>query len=61
MGLGNKRNQPCFCGSGKKYKKCHLAQAGSYGTFKIDEFGRMIMSPGELTVEKEVKKDVASK
>ena len=20
------RNQPCFCGSGKKYKKCHLAE-----------------------------------
>lgn len=20
----NKRNEPCFCGSGKKYKKCHL-------------------------------------
>ena len=19
------RNDPCFCGSGKKYKKCHLA------------------------------------
>jgi uncharacterized protein YecA (UPF0149 family) len=24
------RNDPCFCGSGKKYKKCHLLQgAGS--------------------------------
>ena len=20
------RNDPCWCGSGKKYKKCHLAQ-----------------------------------
>jgi uncharacterized protein YecA (UPF0149 family) len=20
------RNSPCWCGSGKKYKKCHLAQ-----------------------------------
>ncbi len=23
------RNDPCFCGSGKKYKKCHLLQQGS--------------------------------
>jgi preprotein translocase subunit SecA len=22
------RNDPCYCGSGKKYKKCHLAQQG---------------------------------
>jgi preprotein translocase subunit SecA len=21
------RNEPCFCGSGKKYKKCHGANA----------------------------------
>ena len=21
------RNDPCFCGSGKKYKKCHGANA----------------------------------
>lgn len=20
-----KRNDPCWCGSGKKYKKCHMA------------------------------------
>jgi uncharacterized protein YecA (UPF0149 family) len=22
------RNDPCYCGSGKKYKKCHLLQHG---------------------------------
>jgi preprotein translocase subunit SecA len=22
------RNDPCYCGSGKKYKKCHLLQGG---------------------------------
>jgi preprotein translocase subunit SecA len=22
------RNDPCYCGSGKKYKKCHLLQQG---------------------------------
>jgi len=25
-----KRNDPCYCGSGKKYKKCHLAQDEGY-------------------------------
>ena len=20
------RNEPCYCGSGKKYKKCHMAE-----------------------------------
>ena len=24
MGLGSLRNKSCWCGSGKKYKKCHL-------------------------------------
>ena len=24
LGEGNKRNKPCFCGSGKKYKNCCL-------------------------------------
>lgn len=24
MGKGTLRNQDCYCGSGKKYKKCHL-------------------------------------
>ena|SRR2546422_4986942 len=24
MGSGHLRNDPCWCGSGKKYKKCHL-------------------------------------
>jgi uncharacterized protein YecA (UPF0149 family) len=25
------RNDPCWCGSGKKYKKCHGAAAGAGG------------------------------
>jgi len=24
MGAGTMRNQPCWCGSGEKYKNCHL-------------------------------------
>ncbi len=27
MGDAVKRNQPCYCGSGKKYKNCHLGKA----------------------------------
>lgn len=26
MGLGNKRNEKCWCGSGRKYKACHLGR-----------------------------------
>lgn len=26
MGDGSKRNEPCWCGSGKKYKHCHLGR-----------------------------------
>src|SRR5688572_20117605 len=25
-GKGHDRNSPCWCGSGKKYKKCHLGR-----------------------------------
>jgi tetratricopeptide (TPR) repeat protein len=31
------RNDPCWCGSGKKYKKCHL---------ESDEHGKRLSSPG---------------
>lgn len=24
MGVGSHRNKPCYCGSEKKFKKCHL-------------------------------------
>lgn len=27
MGSGSNRNQPCWCGSGQKYKHCHLGRA----------------------------------
>ena len=27
MGDAGKRTQPCYCGSGKKYKNCHLGKA----------------------------------
>lgn len=24
MAIGKYRNKPCYCGSGKKFKKCHI-------------------------------------
>jgi len=30
------RNDPCWCGSGKKYKKCHYATDRRYFRAKID-------------------------
>jgi uncharacterized protein YecA (UPF0149 family) len=32
MNLG--RNEPCWCGSGKKYKKCHYASDKRYFSTK---------------------------
>lgn len=26
------RNDPCWCGSGRKYKRCHLAEDASRGS-----------------------------
>jgi hypothetical protein len=33
-----KRNEPCYCGSGLKYKKCCLVHEGQYTVF-VDEAG----------------------
>ncbi|TMQ32378.1 MAG: hypothetical protein E6K70_18875 [Planctomycetota bacterium] len=27
MGVGRGRNQPCWCGSGEKFKHCHLGRS----------------------------------
>lgn len=40
------RNDPCWCGSGKKYKKCHLAadrkkaDAGEKSVSRVDRIER---------------------
>ena len=34
MNLG--RNDPCWCGSGKKYKKCHLDSDQKYFNNKLN-------------------------
>ena len=31
------RNDPCWCGSGKKYKDCHLALDEKINSYKLKE------------------------
>lgn len=44
------RNDPCWCGSGKKYKKCHLLKDSmSYSkTSKYENKNQMVKSPEEI-------------
>ena len=42
-----KRNQPCPCGSGKKFKKCCLSSGDPLSAFWQDEKGIHYVSPGE--------------
>ncbi|NQX98504.1 MAG: SEC-C domain-containing protein, partial [Flavobacteriales bacterium] len=49
IGKGNKVNKPCWCGSGKKYKKCH----GS-----IIKVNKVKPSTMDLDLQQEFKKDI---
>lgn len=42
------RNEPCWCGSGKKYKKCHLAQDRATGTIPQIKANPLIKSALEI-------------
>lgn len=44
------RNEPCWCGSGKKYKKCHLA---------IDDKILLLASQGHITPDQSILKTPA--
>ncbi len=50
------RNDPCPCGSGKKYKKCHLVQTkASPSPFVFNQAGaKTSPSPGPNTDESEL-------
>lgn len=50
----NGRNDPCPCGSGKKYKKCHLPQdeAARHEVFLKEEEERKAAAPKEEGEEK---------
>jgi hypothetical protein len=46
------RNHPCLCGSGRKYKKCCLAQDKTYRQEQLEVRSRELVSPrvdGELS------------
>ncbi|MBP1679785.1 MAG: hypothetical protein H6Q35_124 [Proteobacteria bacterium] len=49
MGKGNTANKPCWCGSGKKYKKCHGSNI---------QINKVKPSNMDLDLQKELKKDV---
>lgn len=60
MRIGKLRNKSCYCGSGIKYKNCHLFQ--NQGLIKTDtgyEIPEIDLSPeqrmGKLIYQKEVK------
>ncbi|MBD3316688.1 MAG: type I methionyl aminopeptidase [Chitinivibrionales bacterium] len=42
------RNDPCWCGSGKKYKKCHMHEDAGRAAKKNGREARMVKSPEEL-------------
>lgn len=39
---GRDRNKPCFCGSGKKFKKCHYLRDGGYNIVEGPAMERFI-------------------
>lgn len=38
------RNEPCWCGSGRKYKHCHLKRSGEKPTTRTEAFQGMLSS-----------------
>lgn len=44
-----KRNAPCYCGSGDKYKRCHLRQdrEGYYRQKQVGSFGLVFHQPSQ--------------
>jgi methionyl aminopeptidase len=54
------RNDPCWCGSGQKYKKCHLdIDAGGGGSARRALAARLPLVPGKVTPRRPVPPQVA--
>jgi len=51
------RNDPCYCGSGKKYKKCHLEQDELRDQKKRQEAA---LNAAKVAKEKETKEEKSS-
>lgn len=47
------RNEPCHCGSGKKYKKCHLAEDVSAASAKLAEQNATVAAAAAAEAEAE--------
>jgi methionyl aminopeptidase len=42
------RNDPCYCGSGKKYKKCHMLLDGKDNSRAVKPKARLVKTPPEI-------------
>jgi len=51
------KNEPCLCGSGKKYKKCCMEKQRSYSSFSwMDDEGLHFMAPGTPPTPEQLEK-----
>lgn len=51
--MSGDRNAPCWCGSGKKYKKCHLAYDERIRTMSFDAYRGQVPPPPEVIKNEE--------
>lgn len=42
------RNEPCWCGSGKKQKKCHPNGNNNQAKFYLEEYGILVKTPHQI-------------
>lgn len=63
MGIGQKMNKPCWCGSGKKYKKCHLNRENlsPVNPWEAAKGFRDIFSKGLCSVPESYRSDCSDK
>ena len=55
------RNDPCWCGSGKKWKKCHYPQKSSDNSkYYLSKYGIIIKTPEQIEKIKVASKTAAS-
>lgn len=59
MGKKLGRNEPCPCGSGKKYKKCHQLLKGRQKAITQQKMRESTREPKAAAVEKETKSTLA--
>ena len=53
------RNDPCWCGSGQKYKKCHLSEDGAAGATAPPRPGRRVLRQGVVSPRRAVPGQIA--